>query len=233
MAEPRRGVWFEDARGGRKPRLSRERIVEAAVGLLDAEGVEGFSMRRLAARLQAGTMSLYEYVAGKEDVLDLALDAALADIPLGDDGADWETALAERLRRFRRTMRRHPWIPRLLGTRPLLGPNALARSERTYADLLGAGLTGPGLVAAVSALTAYVQGFVTSELAWRSWVRDPADEAGLRRDAQERIAAHAQRYPTLHEHARLADADFDAGFEHGLRIILDGVRARAAAGDAR
>ncbi|WP_021591282.1 TetR/AcrR family transcriptional regulator [Actinomadura welshii] len=58
--------------------MSRERIIEAAVALLDAEGVDGFSMRRLAARLNAGTMSLYEYVKSREDVLDLAMDAVMA-----------------------------------------------------------------------------------------------------------------------------------------------------------
>lgn len=78
-------VWFAEERP-RKPRLSRERIVRAAVEVLDAEGVGGFSMRRLAARLNAGVMSVYEYVRGVEDLYDLAVDEAFAEITLpGDD----------------------------------------------------------------------------------------------------------------------------------------------------
>ncbi|WP_228000735.1 TetR/AcrR family transcriptional regulator [Nocardia australiensis] len=231
MSGPRRGVWFEEQPPPRKPRLSRERIVTAAVGLLDAEGVEGFSMRRLAARLDAGVMSLYEYARGREDVLDLALDAVLDEVPLDASGAaNWRAALTVRLRHFRRLMRRHPWMPVLIGTRPLLGPNALARSERTYTDLVGAGLTGPALVAAVSALTDYTHGFATTENSWHSWIRDPADDSRLRDQAQRHIAEHADRYPTLHRHARLDDADFDGGFDLGLKIILDGIQAQLPTG---
>lgn len=122
-------MWLRDEEPPRKPRLSRERITQAAIELLDAEGVDGFSMRRLAARLDAGTMSLYQYVATKHDVLDLALDAALAQIELpAPEDAPWRATLTRQLSQSRQVMRRHPWIPVLMGTRPLLGPHALARS---------------------------------------------------------------------------------------------------------
>lgn len=96
MPRSPRAVWLRDQGPPRKPRLSRERIVIAAVELLDAEGAEGFSMRRLAARLNAGTMSLYAYVETKEDVLDLALDAVMAEIELDtpDDVSDAAEASA-------------------------------------------------------------------------------------------------------------------------------------------
>ena len=180
----RAGVWFREEKRTRRPRLTRERIIEGAVALLDADGVDGLSMRRLAARVGAGTMSLYEYVASKEDVLDLALDAVMAEIEpaeVPDADAGWRAALAVQATRTREVMRRHPWMVVLLGTRPLLGPNFLLRSERFYAILVRAGLDGRPLIAAVNAVFSYVHGFVAAENAWRGWVRGPGDEAELRR----------------------------------------------------
>lgn len=220
-------VWLHGDERPRRPRLSRERIVQAAVGLLDAECVDGFSMRRLAARLGAGTMSLYEYVSAKEDVLDLALDEALAEIELDDSPDDsWRDVVVRQMTRYRRVMRRHPWVPVLVGTRPLLGPNALARSERVYGALNEAGLSGPELTAAVSAVSGYVHGYVVQEIAWRARLRDPRQETDLRRQAQQHIARKAELYPTLSRQARLEDSDFDSGFTLGLQIVLDGIEAQ-------
>jgi len=221
-------VWFAEE-PPRRPRLSRERIVRAAVALLDAEGVAGLSMRRLAARLDAGVMSLYEYVGGKEDVLDLAVDEVVAGIELpGTDDLPWREALTRQLVRSRRVMRRHPWLPALMATRPLLGPHSLARSEFFYATLARAGLEGPRLTAAVGALTYYVQGYAAMENLWRHRMRDSGEEAELRRQAQEFIARHAGRYPTLTRHARLDDDDFDGQFALGLETVLDGIEAQLA-----
>ncbi|MFC4562219.1 TetR/AcrR family transcriptional regulator [Nocardiopsis mangrovi] len=220
-------VWFGGEPGPRRPRLSRERIVAAAVGLLDADGVDGVSMRRLAARLDAGTMSLYEYVASKEDLLDLALDAVMAELdPVPAGARDWRAALAAHLAQSRRVMRRHPWITALVGTRPLLGPNALSRSESVHAVLAGAGFTGAALAAAVGAVSSYVHGFVVTENMWRARMRDPAGEGDLRRRTRAHLAERADLYPVLARHSRVEDADFDAGFTEGLDIVLDGIEAR-------
>jgi AcrR family transcriptional regulator len=237
-------VWVRGEPPPRKPRLSRERIVAAAVDLLDAEGVDGFSMRRLAARLDAGTMSLYEYVASREDVLDLALDAALGEIelteppalaappePAGPPGpaALWRPILTESATETRGVMLRHPWIPTLIGTRPLLGPASLARSERAYAALHGAGLDGLPLIAAISALFSYVHGYVAAENTWRTQGPDEADGTELRRQAQAHLDEHASLYPTLSSSARLEYDDLDEGFTLGLTIVLDGIEAQVAA----
>jgi AcrR family transcriptional regulator len=234
MPRPPRAVWLREQGPPRKPRLSLERIVAAAVELLDAEGVEGFSMRRLAARLNAGTMSLYAYVQTKEDVLDHALDAVIAEVELETPGASedsakdsaWRAFLARQLSQSREVMRRHPWIPTLAATRPLLGPNALARSERFYTALNRAGLDGPPLLAAVGTLSYYVNGFVASENVWRSWMNDPDEEAKLRREVQAHIDRQAGRYPTLSAQAQLDFSDFDAAFALGLEIVLDGIEAQ-------
>jgi AcrR family transcriptional regulator len=222
-------IWFADE-PERRPRLSRERITRAAVALLDAEGVAGLSMRRLAARLDAGTMSLYEYVGSREDLLDLAVDAVIGEIELDEDdeadGPSWREALCRQLTRGRHVMRRHPWLPALMATRPLLGPSALARSERVYALLHRAGLEGPQLTAAVGALSYYVQGYAAMEAMWRGSRRDPAAEAELRRQAQAYIEGLAELHPTLARHADVRDVDADGFFRLGLATILDGIKAK-------
>lgn len=222
----REPVWMAGERP-RKVRLSRERITEAAISLLDAEGVAGFSARRLAARLGAGTMSLYEYVRGVEDVYDLAVDGVFAEIDVGaGEGTPWREALTRQLRQSRQVMLRHPWLPALMATRPLLGPNFLARAESFYATLVGAGLRPPHLTAAVGTLTYYAQGYAAAENMWRARVRRPGEETELRRAAREFIAAAGERHPTLTRYARVEDEDFDREFQHGLDTILDGIEAR-------
>jgi AcrR family transcriptional regulator len=211
----------------RKVRLSRERITEAAIGLLDAEGVSGFSMRRLAARLDAGTMSLYEYVRGVEDVYDLAVDGVFAEIdPVAGEGVPWRDLLTRQLHQSRRVTHRHPWLPGLMAVRPLLGPCFLARAELFYATLVSAGLRPPHLTAAVGTLTYYAQGYAAAENMWRDRVRRPGEETELRRQAQEFIAAAGERYPTLTRYAKVDDEDFDREFQRGLDTILDGIEAR-------
>lgn len=224
MPRPRpSAIWFADV-PERKPRLSRERITRAAVELLDVEGVDGLSMRRLAARLGAGTMSLYEYVGSREDVLDLATDAAIAEIEMdGVDGLPWREAVSRQVGRSRRVMRRHPWLPALMSTRPLLGPHALARAELVYALLHRAGLDGPRLTAAVGALTYYAQGYAAMENSWRGRRHDPAAEAELRRQAQRYLDRLGDQHPTLARHADLGDDDLDASFQLGLDVVLDGI----------
>ncbi|TMR93222.1 TetR/AcrR family transcriptional regulator [Nonomuraea basaltis] len=218
-------IWFRDDARPRKPRLSRERIVEASVALLDAEGVSGFSMRALAARLQAGTMSLYEYVKSKEDVLDLALDEVLGEIE-PDEGPSWRATVVRRLTQSRHVMRRHPWVPALTATRPLLGPNALARSRLFYSTLADAGLSGPALVAAVGALTSYVNGYVAAENTWWATIRTPAADTEIR----ERVGRFLEENATeLSRQAQVDNGDFDRQFLLGLDIILDGIETRLGA----
>ncbi|HEX4816071.1 MAG TPA: TetR/AcrR family transcriptional regulator C-terminal domain-containing protein [Nonomuraea sp.] len=215
-------IWFRDDSRPRRPRLSRDRIVAAAVALLDAEGVPGFSMRALAARLRAGTMSLYEYVQSKEDVLDLALDEVFGEIALSE-GPTWRETVVRQLTRSRAVMRRHPWVPALTATRPLIGPNALAGSRLFYSTLAAAGLTGPDLAAAVGTLSSYVNGYVAAENTWWTTVRTPAADAAIRTRVASFLSAHATE---LSQQAHVTDADFDRSFRRGLTIILDGIESR-------
>ena len=125
-------IWLRPERSARgpAPAHSRAAVAAAAIALADAEGLAGVSMRKIAASLGAGTMSLYNYVPKKEQLFDLMLDAVageweLPDAPSGDARAD----LMEFARQGLLAMRRHPWVPGLVLTRPTIGPNSLRCTE--------------------------------------------------------------------------------------------------------
>lgn len=132
----RTSVWLEGkvrrgGRGGQPSGLDRERITEVTVRLLDAEGLAKFSMRRLAAELNVTAMSVYWYVDTKDDLLELALDAAFGELTLPDpDGdEDWRDQLRALAREYRTLLVRHPWLSPLAGTFLNIGPNSLAFSS--------------------------------------------------------------------------------------------------------
>jgi AcrR family transcriptional regulator len=125
-------IWLRPERSARgpAPAYSRGSIAAAAIALADAEGLAAVSMRKIAASLGAGTMSLYNYVPAKEQLFDLMLDAVagewkLPDAPSGDARAD----LHEFAKQGLAAMRRHPWVPALVLTRPTIGPNSLRCTE--------------------------------------------------------------------------------------------------------
>ncbi|MFE4665954.1 TetR/AcrR family transcriptional regulator [Streptomyces sp. NPDC056716] len=120
--------------GPRPPHLDRDRITEVTVRLLDAEGLGGFSMRRLAAELRVTAMSVYWYVDTKDDLLELALDAVHGELDLPDANApdaDWRAQLRALATQYRGLLVRHPWLSPLAGRRYLnIGPRSLAFSRQ-------------------------------------------------------------------------------------------------------
>ncbi|QVQ52655.1 TetR/AcrR family transcriptional regulator C-terminal domain-containing protein [Spiractinospora alimapuensis] len=209
-------VWLRSERP-RKQRVTRERIVETALALLDEEGAERLTMRRLAERLDTGSTTLYGHVATKDDVLDLALDAVYAEVDLpGEPGPDWAEDLRGFMTDWRAALLRHPWSAGLLG-RPMLGPNMLAREEFLYSVLARAGLPVTGVSDAAYAVSNYVIG---STLMQASWQTQPKD---ARKAADEHVQTQRDRYPTLAAHRRMAATDWDATFARGLRALIDGL----------
>ena len=110
--------------------------------MLDAEGIEALSMRKLGARLNAGATSLYRHVATKDELMELAVDEVFAEMAIPPaDSPDWRAAVAEAARSFRATALRHPWLASVLGQAGLayLGPNLMSFSERPAALFTAAG----------------------------------------------------------------------------------------------
>ncbi|MEU8850769.1 TetR/AcrR family transcriptional regulator [Streptomyces sp. NPDC048564] len=167
----RTSVWLEGkerrgGRGGGQPSgLDRDRITEVTIRLLDADGLAKFSMRRLAAELNVTAMSVYWYVDTKDDLLELALDAAFGELTLPDPEADedWRDQLRALAREYRGLLVRHPWLSPLIGTYVNIGPNSLAFSRLVQQIIRKTGLPAHGLVAAISAVFQFVYGFGTIE----------------------------------------------------------------------
>ncbi len=215
---PRRGT------GG----LTREAIAEAAVAALDRGGAGELSLRGLARALDVHPTSLYWHVATRDDLLDLALDAVFGELLLPEaPGEDWADDVRRYMHELRGALLRHPWSGALAGSRPLLGPEALARSEALHAALARAGFSGTELTAAAAAVGNLVISSAAAEAAWRA--------AGQEAEAAARAAMHAHlqdradRYPTL---AALSAAPGDGWAEHfsiAVETLLAGLRGRAGA----
>ncbi|MGW3724701.1 TetR/AcrR family transcriptional regulator [Streptomyces sp. NPDC000851] len=167
----RSSVWLEGkaprgGRGGGQPSgLDRERITAVTVRLLDAEGLAKFSMRRLAAELNVTAMSVYWYVDTKDDLLELALDAAYGELRLPDPDADedWRDQLRALATEYRALLVRHPWLLPLAGTYLNIGPNSLAFSRVVQRVIRRTGLPARGVTGAISAVFQFVYGYGTIE----------------------------------------------------------------------
>ncbi|MFI0723572.1 TetR/AcrR family transcriptional regulator [Streptomyces sp. NPDC021224] len=222
-------VWDRPEPPTRPVPLDRARIVAAAVALADEGGLEAVSLRKVAARLNAGPMRLYGYLATKEELFDLMLDEVRAEILPAADPGDWRAALRALAHGTRQTALRHEWLADLLGGRPTLGPNGLAVGEATLAALLGHTDVDTAM-RAVETVTAYVTGAIRREIA-----RLRAERAtGLsEREWQRASGPHLTRmlatgrFPALsravHEGT---DADAGTSFDTGLEWVLDAVAAR-------
>lgn len=197
--------------------LSLERIVVTAVELLDAEGLDGLKMRRLADRLGAGAMSLYWHVDNKEKVLDLALDSVLEYRALAQtETHDWRGVVVAMLGDWRGSMLRHPWSASLLPRRAL-GPNMLSRLEMLSKSLSKAGIEEANLNVAIWSLWNYVMGATITRASF-----DLSDDE--RAAAQQQLTSLSEHYPTIAGSRLLLDDDWDGTFRKGLDFLLDGLR---------
>jgi AcrR family transcriptional regulator len=203
-----------------EPPLSRERIIATAVELLDAQGIDGLTMRRLADRLGSGVMSLYWHVDNKEDVFDLALDSVLEyrGPPQTGEFRSWRGEVVHMLDDWRASMLRHPWSASLLPRRAL-GPNILGRLELLSKTLAKAGVADADLNVAIWSLWNYVMGATVTRASF-----DLSDDD--RAAAQQRLERLSESYPTIERSGLLLDDDWDGTFRNGLGLLLDGLSSR-------
>jgi len=231
-------VWSRPEPAGRRPRLSREQIAAAALAIADAAGFEAVTMRRVAAALGAGTMTLYRYIETRDDLLALIDDAIVGEAVVpGELPADWREALALVARRSRQAYLGHPWAVQALlrraAPRTLAGPNGLRQFEQCLAAVAEAPLTVQARLDLLGIVDDYVYGHLLrgSEVAGRGGRGTTvADSAPVLSFLQARL--DSGDLPHL---AALADSpaglaaedpdDLDARFERGLTLIIDGAGA--------
>ncbi|MFJ6917100.1 TetR/AcrR family transcriptional regulator [Streptomyces sp. NPDC101133] len=222
-------VWDRPEPPNRPVPLDRERIVAAAVALADEGGLAVVSLRKVAARLDAGPMRLYGYISTKDELFDLMVDAVYAEILPGERPGDWREALRCLAHGTRRAALRHEWLADLLGGRPALGPNGLAVSEATLAALDG--LTDVDTVMrAVETVSAYFTGAIRREITDLRAER----ATGLSKSEWQRARGpHVTRMLATGRFPALARAvhdgthvDAEESFATGLEWVLDAVAAK-------
>ncbi|MFI5684692.1 TetR/AcrR family transcriptional regulator [Streptomyces sp. NPDC051636] len=239
----RSSVWLEGkarrgGRGGGQPSgLDRERITEVTVRLLDAEGLAKFSMRRLAAELNVTAMSVYWYVDTKDELLELALDAAFGELQLPDPqdtGADWREQLRALATEYRALLVRHPWLSPLAGQYLNIGPHALALSRSIQRVIRRTGLPAQRMTGAISAVFQFVYGYGTLEAQFLTRTAD----SGLTPDAYyQQAMSDAQQHPQaadyIQESKEIMDARggdtvqemMDRDFTFALDLLVAGIEA--------
>ncbi len=208
-----------------KPRrepLSRPRVLKAAVARADEDGLDAFSMRRLAQELGVVPMALYKHVANKDELLDGMVDIVFAEIESPAVGPDWRSEMRRRAISARDALRRHGWAIGLMETRNA-GPANLANHNAVMGCLREAGFSFEAAIHAYSVQDAYIYGFALQEKTLGFETPRDAGEAAKRRGAA--IGA-LDAYPYLAEiMAKLPEAGYDntVEFAWGLDLILDGL----------
>ncbi|WP_062348414.1 TetR/AcrR family transcriptional regulator C-terminal domain-containing protein [Herbidospora yilanensis] len=227
-------VWTREHKPRREQQgLSRDQIVRATVELLDAEGMEALSMRKLGARLGAGATSLYWHVANKNELLELAMDEVFGEVRL-PASESWRETTSNIAWGLRAAIMAHPWFTFVLGSLPALGPNALNCSAMLCAALSRAGFTGTDIDYAGAAVLSYTIGATAPEAAYTSALKS----RGLTMEQANRdLAPAVERATRAHPeiHARFQEsagstvdpiAHRQLSFDFGLIAVLDGLAAR-------
>jgi AcrR family transcriptional regulator len=197
--------------------ISREHVLDAALALADEHGVDALSMRRVAKQVGVEAMSLYGHVKNKEDLLDGLVDRVWAEIDYPE--GEWRTAMRERARSTRATLRRHPWAIGLMEARSHPGPNNIREHEKMLRCLRQGGFSVAHSARASSVLDAYMYGWALQEKAL------PAE---LNAEVAERMLRFADPdtpYQTemLREHIATGGYRIDDEFEFGLELVLSGI----------
>jgi len=212
-----------DANSDTRTRLTREKVLLAAIDLADKQGVETLSMRKLGQELGVKAMSLYNHVANKDNLLDGMVDLVFGEIGLPPTGVRWQTAMRRRAIAAREALARHPWAIGLMESRRTPGPATLRHHDAVIGCLREADFSILMTAHAYSALDSYIYGFALQQASLPFKSSDEVVEVA------ENIFSTfpADTYPHLAElmveHALRPGYDYADEFEFGLDLILDGL----------
>ncbi|MEV0158849.1 TetR/AcrR family transcriptional regulator C-terminal domain-containing protein [Nonomuraea fuscirosea] len=204
-------------------RLSRGRIVAAAIDLIEREGADAVSMRRIAAELGVGVMSLYNHVPNKDALLNGVAEAVLSRIEFTDDpDAHWTDRVRAQARAFRQIAHHHPRSTMLVVSRQLHSAAGLLPVERALATLRGAGFDGADAVRMLRMFIAYIVG---------SLLREVGVTPAFAPEQTRTITADGvdpALFPEVSSLAELlAECDHEAEFEFGLELLIKAIEAHA------
>lgn len=226
-------IWMRPERPARgpKPAYSRAQITEAAVRIADTEGLDAATMRRIAAEIGAGAMSLYRYVPSRDDLVELMADHLMGEIDLaGAPSGDWRADLRRYAEQMRTMWLRHPWIATANRSLPGYGPNQLQLIEQVM------GVLDPLVpidenLALMAILNGYVDGAARDEVTTSEEIRRSGlseDEWNMRNYPYLQQVLESGKYPIFTKIALDAGQprlSRDDQFRHGLDRVLDCIEA--------
>jgi len=198
-------------------------VLRGAVAVADAAGIGALTIRSLAQELGVKPMSVYHYVANKDEILDGIVDLVFDEIDLPSTDGDWRSEMRRRATSARRALRCHPWAIGLMESRTTPGPATLRHHDAVIGTLRGAGFSIQMTAHAYALLDSYVYGFALQEASLP--FEGPETVAGVAEPMMQQFPAG--EYPHLvemaTEHILKPGYDFGDEFDFGLGVILDGL----------
>ena len=205
--------------------LTRERVVDAALRVMDAEGLEAVTMRRIAREVGVEAMSLYHHVEDKEDLLDGVCERVMSEFRFPEPTDDWAENCRRAARAWRRLLQQHPNVMRLFAEErgPVRSIDSMRPMEFALGLLRQAGLSDRDTAQAFHAFGGYIQGFVMMEL---GSIAGGVDQDHLRKDV-ELVAALPDQFPVLRAVLpHFIDCGADEQFEFGLDLLIRGLESK-------
>jgi AcrR family transcriptional regulator len=220
----RDGAPSEQPRKGPRQRLDVDAVVSAGISRADESGLEAVTMRAIAARLSVSPMSLYTYVPGKAELLDLMVDSLYLSMPRPalPPRDRWRQGVRSIADRNRSLFRDHPWAAQVSTSRPPLGPGMMAKYEYELGSFEGLGLSDVEMDAALTHLLAFVQATAVAAQAAQGLAGDSGiDDSGWWRE----VAPLLERFVTPAEYPLASRVGTAAGIEQGAAYDPDGAYA--------
>jgi AcrR family transcriptional regulator len=206
-----------------RERLSRERVLRAAIAHADAGGFEALSMRKLAEELGVAPMALYRHVANKDDLVDGMVDVVFSEIDLPSGGEDWRMAMHQRAISVRDVLMRHRWAIGLMESRTHPGPANLRHHDAVLGSLRAGGFDIVMAAHAYSLLDSYIYGFALTKM---NLPFENSEEVGEVAESMLEpfpLGEYPNLVEILTEHVMKPGYDYADEFEYGLDLILDGL----------
>jgi len=203
-----------------RERLDQTTIVKSALALVDRDGLEGLSMRKLGRELAVEAMALYHYFPSKDALIDAIVEAVVGEMGAPSEAGSWEERLRERFRSYRRLAQAHPHVFPLVGKRAVKNPEALAPVEQILEILRDAGFSPYHALHSFRTLSSYAFGYALTEIV--GFALEPsADGTAARFDVR---TVDPERFPRMREVApHVVACDHDVEFDLGLDLILAGL----------
>ena len=220
------------SRVGRKPRVSRDQVLDAALEIADEGGLGAVTMANVGARLGVEAMSLYRHIGNKDEMLDGLVDRVYGEIEVPADATDWREALRRQAVSAHAVLRRHPWAIAVMESRAQPGPANLGHHDAMVGILFRAGFDGPSAVRVYNLLDSYIYGFALQEATLPFSSPEEMEE-----QSAQMLAAMADAYPNLAMVQRelvgkgfVYAEEFEAGLDIILPALPDPVRTASGSG---